>query len=231
PPVEAPPPAPPTPPKGPALRAEPVIAPAPANELEIAAWQVQLERHHFSCGTIDGDFGMRSRRAITQFQLNRGLPVTGELDFESRMALGTPGNPFKLYTVRAEDMAMIQPTPILWADKAKADYLGYNDAWEMLSEKFHTSPAFLKNSTPASQIYPQAANSACPTWTNPFPCPRPIKSKSSSAKPPSLFIPTAVACLPVSPAPSPPTKTNAPTACSPSKSSPLTPTTPTTRKS
>ena len=135
-------------PTGPALRAEPVIVPAPVTEFEIAAWQVQLERHHFSSGTIDGDFGMRSKRAITQFQKNRNLPVTGELDFESRMALGTPGNPFKTYVVTQADMDMIQPTPVLWAEKAKATYLGYNDAWEMLSEKFHTAPAFLKKLNP-----------------------------------------------------------------------------------
>jgi len=91
---------------------------------------------------------MRSRRAVTQFQLNRGLPVTGELDLETRLALGFPGNPFKSYTVTGEDLAAIEPTPALWAEKAKAARLGYNDAWEMLAEKFHSMPAFLQRLNP-----------------------------------------------------------------------------------
>lgn len=91
---------------------------------------------------------MRSRRALTQFQRHRGLPVTGELDVETRSALGFPGNAFTTYTVTAEDMAAIQPTPRLWADKARASHLGYNDVWEMLGEKFHAMPSFLQELNP-----------------------------------------------------------------------------------
>jgi lipoprotein-anchoring transpeptidase ErfK/SrfK len=129
-------------------KAEPVLSDAPKNELEIALWQTQLERRHFSCGTIDGEFGMRSRRAIKQFQIGNGLPATGELDFETRMRLGTPGNPLTEYTVTAEDMAKIQPTPSAFRDKAKLTYLGYNDAWEMLGEKFHAMPDWLQHLNP-----------------------------------------------------------------------------------
>lgn len=130
------------------MRAEPVVGEAPVTELDIASWQVRLERAHFSCGTIDGDFGMRSRRAITQFQKNRGLPVTGQLDVETRLALGVAGNPFTSYTVTAADMALIVPTPVLWRDKSKAAHLGYNDVWEMLGEKFHAMPSFLQTLNP-----------------------------------------------------------------------------------
>ncbi len=130
------------------MRAEPVIGDAPTSQLEIAAWQVRLERAHFSCGTIDGDFGMRSRKAISQFQRNRGLPVTSQLDFETRMALGVAGNPFTSYTITAEDLALISPTPVLWKEKSSASVLGYNDAWEMISEKFHAMPSFLQELNP-----------------------------------------------------------------------------------
>lgn len=120
----------------------------PVTQLDYAAWQIRLERWHFSCGTIDGDFGMRSRRAVSQFQKNRGLPVTGELDIETRMALGFPGNPFKTYIVTAEDLATIQPTPLLWREKSLATHLGYNEPWEMLGEKFHAMPSFLQQLNP-----------------------------------------------------------------------------------
>jgi lipoprotein-anchoring transpeptidase ErfK/SrfK len=163
----------PTPPPSnePPRRAEQVIAPAPATELDVAAWQVQLERHHFSSGTIDGDLGMRSKRALIQFQRNRNLPITGELDFESRLALGTPGNPFKNYLITQEDMGMIQPTPQLWADKAKATYLGYNDSWEMLSEKFHTSPDFLKKLNPGVSSPSAGVEITAPNLDQSFPVP------------------------------------------------------------
>lgn len=154
------------------LRAEPVVSAFPTTEIEMAAWQVQLERHHFSGGTIDGDYGMRSKRALVQFQKNRNLPVTGELDIESRMALGTPGNPFKPYVVTQEDMNTIQPTPILWVEKAKATYLGYNNAWEMLSEKFHCSPDFLKRLNPTVIEVTAGTELTAPNLDQSFPLPK-----------------------------------------------------------
>ncbi|MEM6771930.1 MAG: peptidoglycan-binding protein, partial [Bacteroidota bacterium] len=113
-------------------KAERVVGAAPATQLEVAAWQIRLERHHFSMGTIDGDYGMRSRRAVTQFQKHHGLPVTGELDFETRYQLGMPGNPFQIYTVTTADMDKVQPPPSTWLEKSKAEFLGFNTAWEML---------------------------------------------------------------------------------------------------
>jgi len=154
------------------VRAQVVVSSAPTTALEMAAWQVQLERHHFSGGTIDGDYGMRSKRAITQFQRNRNLPVTGELDIETRMALGTPGNPFKTYIVTQDDMSKIQPTPILWAEKAKATYLGYNEPWEMLSEKFHASPGFLKKLNPSITQISAGTEILAPNLDQSFPLPK-----------------------------------------------------------
>ncbi|MDR2462355.1 MAG: L,D-transpeptidase [Verrucomicrobiales bacterium] len=132
-------------------RAAIVVAPAPVTEMDYAAWQVQMERLNFSCGTIDGGFGMRSRRSIIQFQKSRGLAVTGMLDIETRMALGTPGNPFALHTVSAGDMAQINPPPATWRAKSQAAFLGYKNAWEMLADKFHSSEEFLRKLNPNIQ--------------------------------------------------------------------------------
>jgi lipoprotein-anchoring transpeptidase ErfK/SrfK len=125
-------------------KAVPVIGPPPETRLDVAAWQVRLERWHFSGGTIDGEYGPRSRRAVSQFQRHHGLEVTGQLDEPTRAKLGMPGNPFHLYEVTTEDMKTIQPTPATWKEKAEADYLGYNDAWEMIAEKFHSTPEFMQ---------------------------------------------------------------------------------------
>jgi lipoprotein-anchoring transpeptidase ErfK/SrfK len=111
----------------------------------IAAYQVALERIHFSCGFIDGDQGMRTQRMLRAFQTSRGLPVTGFLDQPTRDAIGEPGEPFLTYTVTADDVASIMPKPQTWIAKSKATRLGYNDIWEMLAEKFHCTRAYLKD--------------------------------------------------------------------------------------
>lgn len=129
-------------------RALPVETEAPRTLAEYAEWQIQLERHHFSCGTIDGEWGKRSRRAVRQFQLHYDLKPNGKLDDATRLRLGKVGDPYLIYEVTAEDMNQVQPTPELWKEKAALDFLGYNDTWEMVSEKFHTTPQFLQKLNP-----------------------------------------------------------------------------------
>jgi lipoprotein-anchoring transpeptidase ErfK/SrfK len=114
----------------------------------IAAYQVALERIHFSCGFIDGDQGMRTQRMLRAYQTSRGLPVTGFLDDETRAAIGEPGEPFLNYVVTPEDLASIMPKPKGWREKAKATRLGYNDMWEMLAEKFHCTRGYLRTLNP-----------------------------------------------------------------------------------
>lgn len=123
--------------------------------MEFAAWQVAMERLHFSSGTIDGDFGIRCRRTIAHFQRSRDLPVTGMLDSATRSALGKPSEPFISYTITAEDMKKIQPTPKSWKAKAAATYLGYNDSWEMLAEKAHSTPKFIQTLNPQQTSAPE----------------------------------------------------------------------------
>ena len=114
----------------------------------IAAYQVALERIHFSCGFIDGDQGMRTQRMLRAYQTSRGLPVTGFLDQATRDAIGEPGEPFLTYTVTADDVASIMPKPPTWIAKSKATRLGYNEIWEMLAEKFHCTRGYLKALNP-----------------------------------------------------------------------------------
>jgi len=112
--------------------------------VQIAAYQVALERVHFSCGFIDGDQGMRTQRMLRAYQTSHGLPVTGVLDPATRDAIGEPGEPFLNYIVTADDVASIMPKPPTWIAKSKATRLGYNDMWEMLAEKFHCTRGYLK---------------------------------------------------------------------------------------
>ena len=114
----------------------------------IAAYQVALERIHFSCGFIDGDQGMRTQRMLRAYQASHGLPVTGFLDEPTRDAIGEPGEPFLTYTVTASDLDSIMPKPASWIAKSKVARLGYNDIWELLAEKFHCTRGYLKALNP-----------------------------------------------------------------------------------
>jgi lipoprotein-anchoring transpeptidase ErfK/SrfK len=121
--------------------------PVDMNKLDterIAAYQVALERIHFSCGFIDGDQGMRTQRMLRAFQSSMNLPRTGFLDAATRAAIGEPGEPFLTYTVTSADVDSIMPKPATWRAKAQAKRLGYNNIWELLAEKFHCTRGYLK---------------------------------------------------------------------------------------
>jgi lipoprotein-anchoring transpeptidase ErfK/SrfK len=135
----------------------------------IAAYQVALERIHFSCGFVDGDQGMRTQRMLRAYQQSRGLPITGFLDPATRAAIGEPGEPFLTYTVTPADLAAVMPKPEGWRAKARAKRLGYNTIWELLAEKFHCTRGYLKALNPGivepaagteligPKVYPAAA--------------------------------------------------------------------------
>jgi lipoprotein-anchoring transpeptidase ErfK/SrfK len=128
------------------------VAPARAMPLDpnkldterIAAYQVALERIHFSCGFIDGDQGMRTQRMLRAYQASHNLPITGFLDQPTRDSIGEPGEPFLSYIVTKENVDSIMPKPTTWREKSKVPRLGYNDIWELLAEKFHCTRAYLK---------------------------------------------------------------------------------------
>jgi len=111
----------------------------------IAAYQVALERMHFSCGFIDGNQGIRTQRMLRAFQGSHNLPPTGFLDLPTREAIGEPGEPFLSYVVTAQDIGSVMPAPAGWKAKSEAKRLGYNTIWELLAEKFHCTRAYLKD--------------------------------------------------------------------------------------
>ena len=54
----------------------------------VLAFQVLLDRHGFSSGEIDGQFGVNTRRALAAFQEASKLPMARLLDCETFAALG-----------------------------------------------------------------------------------------------------------------------------------------------
>lgn len=130
-------------------RAEPIATDSPRDTIAMAGWQTLLDRLNFSCGTIDGHFAKRSRRAITQFQIHRALATTGEIDIETRINLGKPGDAYMDYSITAEDLLHVIPKPKGFVAMSKLPTLDFNDPWEMLAEKTHSTPSFLKELNPS----------------------------------------------------------------------------------
>src|SRR5205823_586733 len=108
--------------------------------------QILLARAHFSCGEIDGRFGSNLQKAVSAFQEERKLAVTGSFDAATWKALQADLAPALVsYTVTTEDLKdPFVHIPSTLMAQAKLSYLGYSSALEEMAEKFHSSLEVLR---------------------------------------------------------------------------------------
>ena len=116
--------------------------------------QVLLDRANLSPGEIDGAYGSNMRQALSTFQSQRKLPVTGKLDAATWDALNADNSPHLVtYTLVEADVAgPFRPVPSDMMEKAKLPALGYANVLEGLGEKFHAKPAMLERLNPGKDF-------------------------------------------------------------------------------
>ncbi len=116
--------------------------------------QILLDRAHFSPGEIDGRYGSSLHQAIAGFQASRKLTVSGEVDAATWSALDQDAAPVLIsVTLSADDVAgPFLPLPAGMMARSRLDALGYVSSLEALGERFHSSPALLKQLNPGKDF-------------------------------------------------------------------------------
>lgn len=125
---------------------EPVIDPsvfprAPRDTFEV---QVALARAGISSGSFDGVIGSQTRAAIRAFQLREGMVETGSADAETKARLQLAAPPLTSYVVSSNDLARLQPLSTTWLGKSQQSALDYETILELVAEKGHAHPLFIK---------------------------------------------------------------------------------------
>jgi peptidoglycan hydrolase-like protein with peptidoglycan-binding domain len=110
--------------------------------------QIALARRAISPGSIDGSMGSQTREAITVFQETQNLPVTGDLDDETRSNLTLDAPILTSYVVTTNDLDSLQPLGATWLAKSQQTSLAYETELELLAEKSHSSPTLIQKLNP-----------------------------------------------------------------------------------
>jgi lipoprotein-anchoring transpeptidase ErfK/SrfK len=110
--------------------------------------QLALDRLGISPGSLDGRAGSQTRSALRAFQQKEKLPVTGELDAETKPRLLLTAPPCMLYTVTTNDLARLQPLSRTWLGKSQQTALDFETILELAAEKSHAHPDLIRRLNP-----------------------------------------------------------------------------------
>ncbi len=106
--------------------------------------QVALARRAISPGSIDGALGSQTRAALSVFQETEDLPITGELDDETRAHLTLDAPVVTNYVVTSDDLTGLQPLGKTWLAKSEQSAMAYETELQLVAEKSHSNPLLIQ---------------------------------------------------------------------------------------
>lgn len=117
-------------------------------ETKTLALQICLDREGFSCNTIDGQWGTKTRRALECYCRDRNLPIPSSPEAAYETLFADSGDLFCISEVTAADLSAIVRMPTTPAEKAKLPKMGYGSIKEMFAERGHLSQRALERMNP-----------------------------------------------------------------------------------
>ena len=126
-------------------------AAAPATDQPITSaleLQVELHRHGFSCGSIDGVAGAQTAAALRAVQRAAGITDTGNLDAATRQYVRLTAPALGEYRFTAIELAELHPVPDTWLGKSQMTAMNYGSALELVAERFHAHPDLIRRLNP-----------------------------------------------------------------------------------
>lgn len=131
---------------------KPIVLPAsgfPHPVQTVFEAQLALERQGISSGSIDARLGSQTRAALRAYQAQSHLPQSGDLDALTSTNLMLDAPPFTNYLVTSNDLARLQPLSKTWLGKSQQSALDYETILELVAEKFHSHPDFIRRLNPS----------------------------------------------------------------------------------